>query len=245
VLGPIVFAALLVLVVRFFRRALPDDDRILLAFALPPFVVVIVNAIISGRANANWAAPGAVAAFIVASAWLVRSGRHRLLVAGIAFGLVAQVVLLLADPFADRLTLPLRKNGDVYQRTMGWSALGKQVAAIAHGANAAAVAADNRSEAAVLRYYYLRREGLPVFIWTGNRSPTNQFELTRSLRTDGPQPVLMLSSCESAKRYRAAFQSIVILPGFEAASGPRSSRKYSAFVLSGGRADIAPLPPCA
>ena len=65
----------LVLFARYFSRELSDEDRVMLWFAIPPLAVVLLNGLYSGRANANWAAPAAISACIVAAAVLVRGGR--------------------------------------------------------------------------------------------------------------------------------------------------------------------------
>ncbi len=70
IIGPIVFVVLLGLFVRALNRAagLSDEDRFLLAFTLPPLVLVTLFAIIA-RADANWA----VTAYPAALTWLVGS----------------------------------------------------------------------------------------------------------------------------------------------------------------------------
>lgn len=243
VAGPITFGVLLGLFARSFGPGLSEDDRVLLAFATPPLVIVVANALYSGQANANWAAPAIVSAFIVTAAYLVRGNWRRLLLASIGIGVAVQAVLLLADPFADRLTMPGVARGDIYRRTMGWRLLGEKVGSLASEAGAASIAAEGRSEVSTLSYY-LRDDSRPIFIWSESPRPTNHFELTRPLTSKAPGPVLMISSCPNPDRYRGLFDSVVRLPDFQIPSGPTTSRAYSAFVLAGARGTIGPLPPC-
>ncbi len=70
IIGPIVFFVLLGLFARATNRAggLSDEDRFLLAFTLPPLVLVTVFAIVA-RADANWA----LTAYPAALTWFVGS----------------------------------------------------------------------------------------------------------------------------------------------------------------------------
>ncbi len=58
-MGPILFGALLVIVWRARRTfsALPESDRLLLAFSVPVIALITTQAFLS-RAHANWAAYG-------------------------------------------------------------------------------------------------------------------------------------------------------------------------------------------
>ncbi|MEJ0097339.1 MAG: glycosyltransferase family 39 protein [Bauldia sp.] len=132
VVGPITFGVLLILFARLFGRSLSDDDRAMLAFAAPPLFVVIANAIYSGQANANWAAPAMISAFVVTAACLVREGWWRLLFLSVGIGMVVQAVMLLADPFADRLTIPGIAHGDIFPASAGL-ALPRRPCRGAHG----------------------------------------------------------------------------------------------------------------
>jgi 4-amino-4-deoxy-L-arabinose transferase-like glycosyltransferase len=76
VFGPITFLVLLAGLFVFSRgesawwRA--DTDRFLLAFILPPLIIILVQAVIS-RAHANWAATAYPAASVLVTAWLYRA----------------------------------------------------------------------------------------------------------------------------------------------------------------------------
>jgi hypothetical protein len=244
VTGPVVFATLLVLFARFFSRNLTANDRTMLAFAAPPLVVVIFSGLYSGNAYANWAATAMISAVIVASTVLVRGGWWRALTTTVVLGLIAQTGLLLADPFADRISLrALGRNGDVYRPVLGWRELSERVAALVAASGAASVAADERPEVATLSYYR-RGDARPVLIWTGNAQPTNHFELTRPLTAASPGPILFLSPCPSGDPYRRDFQTVTDLGAFSVPTGPTSRREYHAFLLAGPRGPIAPLGPC-
>ena len=170
VAGPITFGTLLVLFAYFGSRNLNGDDRAMLAFAVPPLLLIALNGAYSGVANANWAAPALISAFIVTAAILVRAGMWRTLGLGLAIGILAQAVLLVGDTVADKLTVPiLGKNADIYQRVLGWDDLGEEIGALAKSRGAASVAVESRWEESALNYYL--RGNLPVYIWSGRRRP--------------------------------------------------------------------------
>src|SRR5258708_1270454 len=103
VFGPAVFGVAIAAVValpggKSSSRLLPAD-RILLAFALPPLVVVTVTAGLV-HAYANWAAAAFVPLAVLAAAILVRRNLAVLLWASIALGLATQIALIGADTFA-------------------------------------------------------------------------------------------------------------------------------------------------
>lgn len=245
VFGPVTFAALIVLFARFGGGKLGRDDRVMLAFAAPPLVLVTLAGLYSGQAYANWAATAAIAAVVVTAACLVRGGWWRTLAAGVAVGVCAQAVLLVADAFAERVTIPaLVQDGDVFYRNMlGWQGLGEKVGELAEASGAASIAAEGRDEVSTLTYYR-RDDPRPIFIWSHNRRPTGHFELNRALDASAPEPILFLSACPGAARLAGAFAEVSDLGSFATRTGPTSSRSYQAFLLAGRRGTIEPLAPC-
>src|SRR5262249_11387145 len=73
VFGPVVFAVLLFAIARIGSTASSRADRLMLAFALPPLVLVTATGFVT-RALANWAAPAFISAAVVVVAILVRPG---------------------------------------------------------------------------------------------------------------------------------------------------------------------------
>jgi len=243
VAGPVTFGALLVFFAYFGSRNLNGDDRAMLAFAVPPLLIIVLNGIYSGAANANWAAPALISAFIVTTAVLVRARFWRTLAAGLAIGVLAQAVLLTGDTVADRITLPfLGANGDVYQRAEGWETLADKVKALAQSSGAAAVLADARGEESALNYYL--RDELPTYAWTETGRPANHFEKAYPLTAKVAQPILLITHCPGTARLRRDFDSITALGSFKTATGPTSSRTYHAFLLSGVHSRLKGTPGC-
>jgi 4-amino-4-deoxy-L-arabinose transferase-like glycosyltransferase len=230
--GPVVMAGLLFLAVRFRSPLVTADDRMLLAFSLPILAALVVFAFVT-EANGNWAAPAFVSGFIVVPAVLLRLGRRGLVVAGIAIGLACQAALLIADPFADRLSLPLAKPVDPYAPTLGWKALGQHVTAAAKRSGAGSIVGVPRRDVASL-IYYTRDSGLPVFAWPpDNGIPGDHFELTRPLGPGAPEPVLAVGGCRADDRLATLFATVVRAGSFRVPTGPTSSRRYCLALLSG------------
>src|SRR5262245_11581709 len=127
VFGPVVFAALLLAIVKIRSWEDVSANKIMLAFALPPLVIITLVALFS-RAYANWAATGAVSATILAAAVLVQARAWRWLTFSIVLGLLVQAALLIGDAAAYRIALPFLPPGkaDVYHRTLGFRDLAHQ-----------------------------------------------------------------------------------------------------------------------
>jgi len=240
--GPIVFATLLVLAVRIRSSLVTADDRLMLAFSLPIYGAITARALIA-EANANWAAAGAISAFVVATAILVRTGRLRLIAAGLAIGAVCQAGLLVGDRFANRVTVPALASPDVYRRTIGWRALGVEVARIIAARGARSIVADGRADVAALLYY--AADGPTVYAWPqpGAR-PQDHFELTRPLPADAPEPILAIDMCTDPDRFAAQFGSVARAGSITVPTGPTSTRTHAVFLLADRRAMPAAPGPC-
>jgi 4-amino-4-deoxy-L-arabinose transferase-like glycosyltransferase len=242
VFGPVVFAVLLIVLVRIGKPEIGRSDRLMLCFAIPTLALVAATAFVT-RANANWAAPAVISATVLAAAVLVRRQAWRWIAVSIALGVVAQVALLIGDANARRLSLAWLKKPDVYARTMGWRSLGDEAEKLAARVGARTVAAEQRDIVASM-LYYLRNSGRTVLSWPAGAVPSHHFDLTRRLNADAPEPVLFISYCGSAGRLASHYRKVEPLGTLVARTGPTSSRRYSAFLLSGVRGDIGPLSGC-
>lgn len=241
VAGPLLFGGFLLALPR--MRRLRENDRLLIAFAIPPLAIITAQALLRG-ANANWAAAAFVSAGIVVVALWVRQERFRLIAATLAIGVLAQVLLLAGDVYAYRVGLAaLGPKGDAYRRTLGWREFGATVRARADAAGAKTIAAENRHEVASL-VYYLRDAPQPVRSWPVGHVPDNQFDMTHALTQAAAEPILFVTACGLEKRLSRQFASVRQLDVFTVRTGPASSRVYGAFLLSGSRGPVAPLGRC-
>jgi 4-amino-4-deoxy-L-arabinose transferase-like glycosyltransferase len=242
VFGPVIFSVLLIVCVRMFKPDIGRADRLMLCFAIPTLVLVTVTAFVT-RANANWAAPAFISANVLAAAVLVRQAAWRWIAFSIALGVVAQVALLIGDANARRLSIPWISKPDIYARTMGWSALGDEVAKLARATGARTIAAQQRDVVASLLYYQ-RDTGRPVLSWPAGAVASHQFDITRRLTAAAPDPVLFITWCQSPDAFARHYRSVEPAGRLEARSGPTTSRSYYAFKLSGPVGELGPLSGC-
>ena len=243
VAGPLVFAGFLYILVRPARTRLLREDRLMLAFAIPPLALVTALAFFRS-ANANWAAPAVLSMTVLVVAWWIRTGRNWALWTTAAIGLVAQAIMIAGDAYAYRITVPaLGAKADIYQRTLGWRPLGEKAARAARAAQARTVAAEGRGEMAAL-LYYLRHEPVTVLNWPAGPAPQHHFELTRAMTENAAEPVLMVTPCPHPERLRRYYADITPGDPIVANSGASSTRHYHTFRLANRIRAIAPLGPC-
>ena len=242
VFGPVMFAVLLAAIFRLRSPAMSRADRLMLAFAIPPLALVAGLGFVT-RANANWAAPTFISGAVVVVAILIRREAWKWLALSLGLGLGLQALLLAGDAMATRLHVPWLAKGDVYNRTLGWRALGERAGELARRAGARTIVGEFRDDEASL-IYYLRDQPELVLAWPRGPVPEHQFELTRAFTAAAPQPVLFVSRCSLPTRLSAQFASVEPLGQFDAPTGPRSVRTYFAFKLDGRRGPIQPLGGC-
>lgn len=204
VLGPVPLVVLILGAVAAARRlrSTPEADRLLLCFAVPPLLLVTLQALLS-RANANWAGIAYVPAVVLVAAWLLRERRSRVLWGGVAFqAAVALMVLVLAasPPLADRIGL-----GGSFKRVRGWETGAHRIldAAETLGPNTV-IAADDRFLFNSLAYYGRERLAGPdapvLRMWVREASANNQAEATAPL-TPGMGDRVLMASTETRFRH--------------------------------------------
>jgi hypothetical protein len=243
VAGPLIFGAFLAILVQTFRGSISRQDRLMLAFAIPPLALVFALSFFRG-ANANWAAPALLPMAILAVAWWLRGGHRRWLFASLAIGVAVQAALLIGDAYADRISIPgLGRNSDIYRRTLGWRTLGDDITRLARTNGTPTVAAEGRAELAALTYY-LRNEPLVVASWARGATAGSQFDLTQALGDASKEPVLFITGCRSAQRLTPFYASVTQLPDLPVQTGPSSKRNYAVFKLADRQQPIGPLGPC-
>jgi 4-amino-4-deoxy-L-arabinose transferase-like glycosyltransferase len=242
VIGPVVFAVLILALVRMRSSALTAPDRLMLAFAIPPLTLITITALLT-KAYANWAATAAISAIVLAAAVLTRREAWGWLRASVVIGAVAQLVFLAGDAFATRVSVPFLPQGqrDLYQRTLGWRAFAEETGKLARKIGAATIAGDERNQLGAL-YYYLRDEPVKILAWPSDAGVN--FDLTRPLTEAAAEPILFVTMCSSPTQHLARYAAVEPLGSFTAAAGPNSRRRYFAFKVAQPRGPIGPLPVC-
>lgn len=202
VFGPLLFAALLVLIVVRLPAARRDPRlRLLLAFTLPVLGLITAQAFLS-RANANWAATAYVAATPLVVGWLWDKGRWRHLVpASVALHLLAAGVAYNLDAFQRLTGTPLR----VVAKMQGWDALGEQLrAAKAAHPDLPLLFDDRKLMASML--YYARPVVFDAVMFRRGPAIQNHYELTTSLAGREGEDFLLVARGDDGP-VRGAFAS--------------------------------------
>lgn len=196
--GPVVFAGWLAAVGRMGRASGPEP--LLLAFSLPILAGMFGLAAVR-EVNANWAATGLIAVFVLGAATLARDMRgRRWLVGGLVFGLAIQGAVLVMDARADRLVIAGKAP---YARTQGARALAHAVARKAEAEGAGTVAAETRSQTALL-IYYARSRDITIKAWppAAAGDPRDHFQMTRPLTGREAGAVIAVAPCPGAARFK-------------------------------------------
>lgn len=238
VMGPILFAAYLLILARPGDWAADRAGRFLIAFSVPFLAIILLQALLS-RAHANWAAPTYVAAAILVAAHLARPGRMAWLTSalilhiGLAAGFYAGVPLAAQAPALPRvLERPL-------QKLQGWPAVAAEIAELRATHPDAVLMFDDRETLTVLAYYLARREGRDtppeIVKLPDNPYINDHYELTTDLHDHPGANFLYVSTYPDAGNLRGRFAGVRGL-GTLTAAGPRGpERRYETFLLSGFR----------
>lgn len=187
VFGPIPFAALLAgAAVLAWRRRLQAPDVLLLCFALPPILIVAVEAFLS-RANANWSGASYLAGAVLVGGWLTRWRANRLAIAALVIqgaAAIAFFAVLLQPRLADSVGL-----ANSLKRARGWDQTAEAVARKVHSeaerGPVSAVAVNNRFLYDALAYYgrgeFSSPQGPRLTVWIRGRRAGNQAEASAPL----------------------------------------------------------------
>lgn len=246
VFGPIPFAVLAGgAVLLGVRRRWDRSDLLLLGFALPPLLIVTVQAFIS-RANANWAAAAYPAAVLLVAAWLVRWRAWRTL------GLAAASQGALAAAFLTLVSFPTLADAaglaNSFKRARGWRETTEAVLARARREQAMgelqAVVVDDRFYFNALAYYgrgAFQPDGeLPALrMWVREAAPQNQAETIAPLTRASGRRILAVSGVPDFRdELRRDFVRVSGPQEVSVALGPKKRREFQLFVAEG----FAPRP---
>lgn len=181
VFGPLLFGALLViLLLRLIPVQRDDRFRLLLAFIIPTLGAITVQAFLS-RANANWAATAYVAAPVLVTAWLFDNGRWRFLVhASVALHLVLGGVLYNMEAVAGALGIELDAKLDIKKRVRGWDRAGDWLRTLAADNPGLTLLFDDRKTMASM-LYHARPVAWDAVMWNPRGHVLNHYELTTTM----------------------------------------------------------------
>ncbi len=206
VFGPILFTALLALVLVFAKRLAEPRARLLAAFALPSLAMMLVVSFLS-RAHANWSAPAYVSATILVVAFLIEKRRAALLTASLVLHVAAAIIVVTAPDAAAALGRPLPAKFDLLHRVRGWHRLGRTVGDLLLRRPGFILLADSRETLAAL-IYYVRPHPFDAVIWNPGGGARNGFEMTTDMNRLVGRDFVFVSTTELSPWIRAKFAEI-------------------------------------
>lgn len=195
VFGPIPMGVLIVgVTLAIARRRVSEADLLLLAFTLPPFLIVSAQAFVS-RANANWSGAAYLTGAVLVAAWLVRWRARRWLIAALALQTLlalAFYAFVLRPEWADRAGA-----ANAFKRAKGWEETTDMVLErAAREPNLDAIAVNNRFLFYSLAYYgrdAFANGAPPLRSWLLMEDPQNQAETVAPLTPQQGRRVLLVA----------------------------------------------------
>lgn len=243
VFGPILFALLIIVLLRW--RGWVKDPRALLlvCFTLPTLALMIGQAFLS-RANANWAAPAYVAGSVLVTAWALgwaREGREAwatawrgraLLLSGsvlLHLGAIAVLCTFLVATYGRPDALPAK--ADPFKRVRGWHELGSSINLIRHQYGELPLLVDERKLMAEVLYYG-RPWSAGAVKWRPGRIH-DHFDLTRPLTDAAPPRMMLVTEREDASEITTRFSRAEVLAEVRTPIGVGRERVVRLYELEG------------
>ncbi len=193
VVGPIVFAALLMAIprmVRGSRGSSPEDTGLnLLAWLSLPCVALLTAQAFFGGANANWAVPAYVAGTVLATRILLSLPRP-VMRSSLIINTLTAIAIPVLTVFPQAIKLP--GGQPAMKRFIGRSDISEFAGEMARETNIPVIVADNRPILGDL-FYTLRGQGLSIYARPVVGGPRNYYEQIFPLPRAQTDPVLYLS----------------------------------------------------
>lgn len=166
-----------------------EPRRLLIAMSLPIFLLISAQAVIS-KANGNWAAPGFIAALVLAAAVMLALDWRR----GMIFTLAFSCIALVAISFAGSLAGTIRTGpiGSELGKMVGWRDFAAKVRTLADTSGSKTVVFVGRPLTASM-LYELRGSGLDIRSYVADgMAPSDHFQMERPWRPSDAGPVLLV-----------------------------------------------------
>jgi 4-amino-4-deoxy-L-arabinose transferase-like glycosyltransferase len=231
VFGPILFAALLLLIATSPRRLAEPRARLLAIFALPTLAMMLIVSFLS-RAHPNWAAPTYVSASILVVAWLVERKRAAFIGAAIAIDIAAALVIVGAHGASAAVGLQLPARYDLLHRVRGWAPLGRTVGAMLQQRPGAILVSDSREVLASL-IYYVRPHPFDAVIWNPGGGVRNGFEMTTDMGTLVGRDFLFVAEAPLPASVTSRFAEMLPPTHVTIPLGPGLARSYYVYDARG------------
>ncbi len=203
--GPILMGVFLYLAAR--TRPMLNDERyrLLLSFALPLLLAIVLLSFLS-RAFTNWAAPAYVAAVLLVTGHLWLRQRRVLLTIGILLNVLLGVAFYNFHAIAQAAGIELTRKTDPYFRIMGWRELGAQIQPILLAHPDASLLADHRFVLAELLYYISPHPEHPGY-WNPGGIIRDHYALTADIKERLGENFIFVTNQETTESLKAHFAS--------------------------------------
>ncbi|MDB5407433.1 MAG: hypothetical protein JWL84_2345 [Rhodospirillales bacterium] len=231
VFGPILFGALVLLVVAFPRRLAEPRARLLAVFALPTLTMMLIVSFLS-RAHPNWAAPTYISATILVVAWLVETRRTVLLTASLVIHVAAAVFIAEGSQLAAAMGKELPAKFDLLHRVRGWSPLGRTVADLLRPRPGTILLTNAREDYAAL-VYYVRPHPFDTVMWNSDEIVHNQFDMTTDMNGLVGRDFLFVTQDEISPAMAARFATVGLPVHITIPIGAGMARHYFVYELDG------------
>src|SRR6266852_944234 len=237
VIGPLFFAALILIVAR--PRALADPRaRLLAAFALPTLVLMLALSLLS-RAEPNWAAPAYISAIVLVVASALEQGWRRWVGVSVALNLAGAVALFgTADALA-AIGVAVPAKYDPLHRLRGWRELGQSVGNLLATHPGLTLLADDRELLAAL-IYYVRPHPLGAVEWNPIPGITDQWRLVNNIGTHPGEDFLAVTTHGLGELMQPDFAELTPLTTIATHSGPGGGTVYTVYIARGFKGDGRP-----
>ncbi len=199
--GPVAGIAFCFVLLRLRRFANDPNTLLLLCFALPPLVLIIIQAFLA-KAYGGWAAPALVSAIVLAAWCLATFARPAWTVLAVVLNLVFAAGLY----HYEHLLAPTTSGwiADPHARMRGWSNLAEEVAASARANKNPVIVVGERKVFSELSYY-LRDQKPTIVKWNPFTERRDSFDISTNIADFPNRPYLMIVSPETTVFARKFF----------------------------------------
>ncbi len=204
-------------------------DLALLAFALPPLLIVSGQALIS-RAHANWAAAAFPAALLLATAWAFRARRGWIVRAGVLVQAAAIAVFLAV--FANFALGDALGAGAALRGVRGWEEAGAAVEEAAQGYDGVLV--DDRETMGPLIFY--ARKAPPFLALNSNGRVEHHYEAAMPYDPARGRRMLAVLTHDAPEALAPKFSAVSKIGVLSIPLGPGETRDLYLFDASGAPA---------
>jgi 4-amino-4-deoxy-L-arabinose transferase-like glycosyltransferase len=231
VFGPILFFALIWLVVCHARLLFQSHYRLLFLFAAPPLMVMIALSVLS-RANANWAAPAYISGALLVVAFLINDGKRMLVTASVALHVGVAVIFFAVAGWAFTRPDVLPKWADPFPRIRAWHSYGSSISSIAATVPHRGYLFEDRPELVEMLYYGLPQP-VEVWKWRPGAAIHDHFDLTRSVADAPPGPLVLVAPDGDAQMIASHFTDVQPIGDMRQFLGHGRERSFRLILVDG------------